>query len=227
MTTSQQLLATLLVLVHAACGGKQAPAPAAPAPAEPPAAAAKPAAETKPAGEPAPKLTLGEIKIAMTGTNKRESMEAEITLVADGTMTAKMTSSAAGKKKDSKTKTGKVTATGHMVDDAGDTVAKIADDGTVEARLVMETMSDGKVVNKESSYMNVGTIDKDGVFTAKKDGKKLQFDDKGHLTGLPSQDITFAVTAAPELRKTAMFIIVAILTSTKMSSSAASEPAKK
>src|SRR5688500_17489505 len=104
------LLASLVSI--AACGGGSKKAPAEPAPTEPaapePAPAATPPVAEKapepPAPPPAPKFALGEAKIVLKGAKKTE-VSGEITLAADGTLTAKMTSS---NKKETKTVTGKL-----------------------------------------------------------------------------------------------------------------------
>jgi hypothetical protein len=205
--------------VLAACGGGKKPAPVEPTPtasAPAPDTAAAPAPETKEAAgapappPPAPKLVLGDAKIVMKGMKKKATvMEAEIVLVADGTLTANVT----GKKK--KTTTGKLTADGQMMDDKGDVVAKIGDGGSVLARQIKEEKQDGKVVKSDTAWEDVGTLSDDGVFTNKKDGKTMSIDDKGKLVGMPP-DMQFTVTAGPEQKKAVMFVVVGMFAASKM-----------
>jgi len=223
MQIRRLVVSSLFVL--AACGGGKKPAPVEPAPAAPdptadtapatpppaPAERAEAVAQPAPPPPPAPKLALGDAKIMMSSKKKPETIE--IVLAADGTITATMVS---GKKKDKTTKTAKLGTDGQLTDDKGEVVAKIGDGGTVAARQVFEEKQDGKVTKSDTKWEDVGTLADDGSFTAKKDGKKISLDDKGKLVGMPT-DVTFVVTAGPEQKKAAMFLIVAMLTASKMS----------
>jgi hypothetical protein len=231
------LLASLVSF--AACGGgskKPAaePAPSStepapdPAPAATPPVAEKPAPEPVPAPPPAPKFALGEAKIVIKSAKKTE-VSGEITLAADGTITAKMTSSV---KKENKSVTAKLTAEGELTDDKGEVIARIDADGKVETLHQSEEKVDGKMVKSEKAYADVGTLDETGTFTIKKDGKKVTIDDKGKVVGMPG--ITITITAAAEQKKPAMFIVVAMFASSKVTmdmsgakAGAAAVPAKK
>lgn len=187
-------------------------------PAPPPAEKKEPA---EPPPPPAPKLVLGEAKIVMKAP--KEKMSAEFVIAADGAVSVTTTS---GAKKTKKTTTGKLTAEGELKDDKDETIAKIADDGTVSVRIVMEEKKDGKVVKSESKMEDVGKLGDDGVFTNAKDGKTMSIDDKGKLAGFPAD---FTVTAKPEQKKAVMLVVVGMFGAAKMTSetSAASAPAKK
>src|SRR5262245_2994966 len=138
-----QRLVVSSLFVLAACGGGKKKPPAEPAqpaaaPASDTAAAAapapapapEPAAAPAPPPPPPPRRALGDAKIVMKAKKKTQTLEAEIVLAADGTVTANVTE-ATGKKKDKKTKTGKLTADGQMIDDQGEVMAKLGDGGTV------------------------------------------------------------------------------------------------
>lgn len=226
------VVSSLFVL---ACGGSKkpaatpepAPAPeaAAPAPAEP-APAAKQAEPAPPPAPPPPRLALGDAKIGWKMKSKKGGMDGEIVLAADGTVTATLTQTV-GKKKDTKTKAGKLTADGELSDDQGQVIAKLGADGTVSVLQQSEERKDGKVVKTDSKMEDVGTLGADGSFTNKKDGKKLTLDDKGAITGLPADMGTLTVTGE---KKPAMFVLVAMLGSSKLvtdTSGATSVPAKK
>jgi len=182
----------------------------------------KPEEKAMPA--PPPKITLGEAKIVMAMKSKTDSMEGTITLAADGTISAAMTSTKKGKKAEKKT-TGKLTANGELFDDKNEVIAKIGDDGVVTTRLVMETQENGKVVKTETKWEEVGTFD-GAVFTSKKDGRKIEVDDKGKLAGWPADMGTMTITAGADQRRAAVFMIVAMFTASKMTtnSSASSGP---
>lgn len=229
-------LASLVSL--AACGGGSKKEPAEPAPTttepatpEPAPAATPPLAEAPapapaPAPPPPPKFALGDVKIVLKGAKKTEA-SGEITLAADGTISAKMTSSV---KKENKTVTAKLSAQGELTDDKGEVVARIDDSGKVETLHQMVEKQDGKTMKTEATYEEVGSLDETGTFTIKKDGKKLAIDDKGKVAGIPG--VTVTVTAAPEQKKAAMFIVIAMFASNKVttdtsSAKATAVPAKK
>lgn len=187
-----------------------------PTPPAEPVAASTPPAEAEAAPEPpppAPKLVLGEAKIALKAKSKKETLEGEITLAPDGTLTATMTTMAGKKKKDTKTKTGKVTADGELFDDQNEVVAKLDDNGTVTARRVVEEKQGGKTVKSESHMDEVGVLGDDGVFTSKKDGKTFSIDDNGKIAGFPAE--LTVTTASPEHKKAAMFVVVGMMAASK------------
>jgi hypothetical protein len=195
----RHLLLASLVSIAACGGGSKKPAvePAAPEPA--------------PAPPPAPKLALGDVKIVLKGAKKTE-VSGEFKLAADGTLTATMTST---KKKETKTVVSKVSAEGELTDDKGEVIARIDGDGKVETLHQMEEKHEGKTMKSEKSYVDVGKLDDTGTFTIKKDGKTVTIDDKGQVVGL-GRDVALTITAAPEQRKAAMFIVVAMLGSSKV-----------
>lgn len=135
-------------------------------------------------------------------------------------------------KKETKTVTAKLATTGDFTDDKGEVIARIGDDGKVEARRVSEEKQDGKTMKTEATYIDVGNLDDAGVFTIKKDGKTITIDDKGKVVGLPP-DVAITVTAAPAQRKAAMFVVVAMFAASKASSDISTKggpaavPAKK
>ena len=203
------------------------PSAAAPAPVEPPPEAKK-AEPAPPPPPPPPRLALGDGKITWKAKTKKGAMDGEIALAADGTLTATMNQTV-GKKKDTKTKSGKITADGEMSDDKGEVIAKVADDGTVSVRMQDETRENGKVVKSESKMEDVGSLAADGSFTNKKDGAKLTIDDKGTVTGLPADMGTITITGD---KKSGMFVLVAMLGASKSVSDVSTSaptavPAKK
>jgi hypothetical protein len=245
MTIRTLLLASLFSFTACGGGSKKPDTTTPPATSEAPTpdntAAAPPPVEEKVAEPPAPppppppKLVLGDAKIVMKAKSKKETMDGEIVLAADGTVTANITQTI-GKKKDKKTKVGKLTAMGELSDDAGEVIAKIGDGDSVHARQVREEKQDGKVVKSEATYEDVGTLDNEGAFTNKKDGKKFTIDDKGKLVGFPAE-MQFTITATtPEQKKAAMFVVIAMfaaskssmeMTNAKASSAEAPKPATK
>jgi hypothetical protein len=234
MTIRHILLASLFTF--AACGGGGKKAPVEPAPTEP---APTETAQTAPVEQappveapapppPAPKFVLGEAKITMKSKSKSGTVDGEVALAADGTLTASVNSTNAKKKKDNKKFAGKLTAEGELHDDKGEVIARLGDDGKVETRRVMNEKVEGKLMKSETTYEDVGMLDDAGVFTNKKDGKKFSVDDKGKLVGFPAE-MQLTITAAPEQRKAAVFVVIAMfaastMTSDSMSSKAATVP---
>jgi hypothetical protein len=111
----------------------------------------------------------------------------------------------------------------------GSAIARLGDDGSVEALQVTEEKQDGATVKSEAKFEVIGTLDDAGTFTIKKSGKQVTIDDKGKVVGLP-RDLVLAVTARPEHRKAAMLIVMGMLGSTRMTSdtsSSKSAPPKK
>ena len=220
MTIRHLLLASIVSL--AACGGGSKKPPAEPAPSMPApteTAQTPPPAEKAPVVAPAPpppppKLALGEAKITMKMKSKTKSVDGEIALAPDGALTATMNSTNAKKKKETKTIAGKLTAAGELQDDKGEVIARIGDDGKVETRQISEVKEEGKLMKSEMKYEDIGTLDDAGVFTNKKDGKKFSVDDKGKLSGFPTE-MQLTVTAAPEQRKAAVFVVVAMFGASK------------
>jgi hypothetical protein len=212
--TIRLLLASVLVV--SACGGGSKKPPAEPttttttqpetvaqtAPEE----KTEPAEPTPPPPPPAPKFVLGEAKIVLKSTDKKQPMAGEIAIAADGTINATVTS---GKKKEKKVKTGKLTAEGELFDDKNEVIAKLGDDGTVSALQVMVEKVDGQPEKRESKMEELGSLNAEGVFTSKKDGKTFSVDDKGKIAGIPGVDLT-VTAAAVEQKKAAVFVVVAM-----------------
>ena len=214
MTTLKTLISAVLLV---GCGGGSkpttAPAPApepapevAPAPVEP-----APTPEAAKPAEPAPALALGAGKIKL---EMGPDMKAEIVLNADGTFTGTATSpgKAAAKSKAKakpvvKKKTGKLGE--RAVSFEGKESARLGEDGTVTVLHGMKEVRDGKVVKDESTWDALGTLDAAGVFTLGSDKSKASFGDDGKLTGIPDLTVTFE--GAPEMRRTAMFLVVAMM----------------
>jgi hypothetical protein len=187
--------------------------------------------EASPANEPTakPRLVLGDVTIVMQVKTKKESGEGQLVVTSDGTVTAKVTSSTTGKPNKTKTTTGKITAAGELLNDQGKAQARIADDGTVSVLHEIEQRENGKLVKLESKWNDVGTLDDDGTFTSKKDGTKLSIGADGTLVGLPIQEMTFTVTAGPEQKRVALFVVISMLAGGKTISDASgpvSLPAK-
>jgi hypothetical protein len=231
MTTLKSLLAAVLLTIGCGGGSKPATTPApdpvpdqvAPAPTEP--AAPDPVPEAKPP-EPAPVLAFGAGKIKL---EERGQLVAEIALNADGTFVgtahepAKPTKAKAKAKAKpvTKKKAGKLAERAAFFD--GKEGARLAEDGTVTVLRGSKEIQDGKVVKDESSWNKVGMLDAAGVFTG--DTNKVSFGDDGKAVGLPpSMTVTFE--GAPELRRTAVFLVVAMLSggTTTMSSGSATAP---
>jgi hypothetical protein len=189
--------------------------------------ATKPTAEPKtgPAEAPPP-IVLGDVKIVMAMKSKTDKMDGVITLAADGTINAAMTGTKKGKKLPEKKTTGKLTAAGELSDDKGEVIAKIADDGKVQTRLVMETKENGKTVKSETKWEDIGTFE-GAVFTSKKDGAKIEIDDKGNLSGWPTDMGTITITSGAEQKRAGVCMVLAMFTASKVTtdSSASSAPA--
>jgi hypothetical protein len=230
MTIRHLLLASLVTF--AACGGSSKKPPAEPASTEPaptetaqtPPVEKAPPVEAPAPPPPPPKFALGDAKITMKSKSKTGTMDGEVALAADGTLTATMNSTNAKKKKETKTIAGKLTAAGELQDDKGEVIARLGDGGKVETRQIFEEKADGKLVKSETKYEDVGTLDDEGVFTNKKDGKTFSVDAKGKLTGFPAE-MQLTVTSAPEQRKAAVFVVVAMFAASKMTTDSMSSKA--
>ena len=209
MKTSRSLLSCLFVV---ACGSGD-PKPATPTAIEPTATAPAP---TEQVAEPA-KLVLGDAKIAMTATQGADSLEVEIVIAADGTVTSTGKSTRKGKQS-TKSATLKLTADGELL--AGDEVVmKLDDKGAVFVRRSEETRENGKLVTSETKLEEIGTIDEAGVFANKHDGKKFGFDENGNLpkdlVGFPDRGMTITLSTKPEYRRAAMLVLLGTMTSHK------------
>ncbi len=198
------------------------PAPTETAETPPPAEKAPVEAPAPP--PPPPKLALGEAKITMKQKSKTGTMDGVITLAPDGVLTATMNSTNAKKKKETKTVAGTLTVAGELQDDKGDVIARIGDDGKVETRQISEVKEEGKLMKSEMKYQDIGTLDDAGVFTNKKDGKKFSVDDKGKLSGFPTE-MQLTITAAPEQRKAAVFVVIAMFGASKTTTDSVSSKA--
>jgi len=112
-------------------------------------------------------------------------------------------------------------------------IARLGGNGSVEVRRVTEHAVDGRVVRSETKLVAIGQLDDSGVFTSAKDGPRISLDNKGKLVGFPPNfgevevEVEVEVTAAPEQRKAAMLIILAMLSAGSSGTSAPATPAKK
>ena len=231
MTILKSLIASALLTVG--CGGSKkpatepAPAPTEPAPADPAPAPTEPA-PTEAAAKPAPPppaavLATGAGKVKITG---KGGMMIDLALKADGTFTTMATQSKKGKKPAVKKAAGKIAERTASLEGAES--ARLAEDGTVTVLQGMKEIRDGKVVKDETTWGAVGTLDDAGVFTLASDSSKVSFGDDGKAAGFPP-DMTVTFEGPPELRRTAIFLVVAMMAGGKTvmeSGPAPSAPAK-
>jgi len=230
MTTLKIVLSVLLLSFG--CGGDSKPTTM-PAPAPEPAPVASeptpPAADPAPAAPaaPAPALAFGVAKIKLEAGEAK----AEVAISADGTFVGTATeppkkTAAKAKAKAKPTvskKPGKLTERSAFFE--GTETAKLADDGTVSVLQGSKVIQDGKVVKDERTWGAIGTLDATGIFTLKSDSSKVSIGDDGKITGLmPNMTATFE--GAPEMRRTAVFLAVAMMAggSTVVESHSASDP---
>ena len=205
-----KLLIPSLVLALG-CGGSDkqpvTPEPVAPAPADP----ALPPEPEKPA--PAPALTLGAAKINLAAG---PDAKIEVVLAADGTFTGTATEQAPAVKTKAKAKkvapkitkkTGKLGEREALFD--GKPAAKLGDDGTVSVSVHEIEHVEGKVVKDEATWQPLGVLDAEGVFTTK-DGAKMSIGEDGKAAGFPAE-MAVQVEAAPEMRRTTMFLVLAMM----------------
>lgn len=137
----------------------------------------------------------------------RGTLDAEIVIVPDGTVSTTFNLTD-GAKKHSMKKTAKLTGVGELVDERNQPLAKISADGTL-AMSFHEAVSDGVVVDESVRYKDYGTLGANGEYTDKLTGKQLSINDKGKVVGLPAEwDVI--VTGAPTARKAAMFVLLVV-----------------
>lgn len=230
MNMLKPLIASVLLTVG--CGGSKkpvtepAPAPSEPAPADPAPAPAEPAPPeptpeaAKPAPPPAAVLATGAGKVKITG---KGGMTIDLAIKADGTFTTMATQPKKGKKPAVKKAAGKLAERTAALEGAES--ARLAEDGTVTVLQGMKEIRDGKVVKDETTWGAVGTLDDAGVFTLASDSSKVSFGDDGKAVGFPA-DMTVTFEGPPELRRTAIFLVVAMMAGGKtvMESGSATAP---
>ncbi|MEJ7598079.1 MAG: hypothetical protein WKG01_09245 [Kofleriaceae bacterium] len=179
---------------------------------QPVVAAPEPAPEPpKPA--PAPDLTMGAAKINMLAG---PDAKIEVVLAADGTFTGTGTQASTAKTKAKAKKaapkitkkTGTLAEREAMFD--GHSVAKLGDDGTVTVAQHMIEKVDGQPEKRETTWQPIGVLDAEGVFTSAKDGAKFSVGGDGKVAGFPAE-MAVQVEAAAEMRRTAMFLVLAVM----------------
>jgi hypothetical protein len=233
--TTRTLLFSCTISLATACGGGTKPAPVEPTPSAVPVAEpmpnpepAKVAEPAPPPAPPAPKFVLGDSSVTLQTKSKTATIDIEIKLAADGTVTATGTQTdTKKKKKKTQTTTSKLGTNGELTDDKGVVVARLTNDGTVEARQESETQHDGVTVKSEVEYKALGKLEDSGVFT-KPDGKQLSFDDSGKIAGFaPEMQVTFK--GPPEHKKAGLFVVLAMFGAAKhvdsFTNSAGTQPA--
>lgn len=228
MTMLKPLIASVLLTVG--CGGSKkpatepAPAPTEPAPVDPAPPPTDPA-PTPEAAKPAPPppaaaLATGAGKVKITG---KGGLTIDLAIKADGTFTTMATQSKKGKKPAVKKAAGKLAERTAALEGAES--ARLAEDGSVTVLQGMKEIRDGKVVKDETTWGAVGTLDDAGVFTLASDSTKVSFGDDGKAVGFPA-DMTVTFEGPPELRRTAIFLVVAMMAGGKtvMESGSATAP---
>lgn len=118
----------------------------------------------------------------------------------------------------SRRRSGKLTAGGELLID-GKVVARLADGGGVTVLHEREVFESGKLVKSDSTWEEVGSLDRKGVFTSK-EGRRLSVAPDGKLVGIPpGMTITVDVGGTPERNRTAVFLIVASFSASKETTS--------
>lgn len=156
------------------------------------------------APQPEVAVTRTDLRVQITLVSNKGSLTTEMVVAQDGTFTATVTD--AGRMKT--TKAGKVT-TGELFDDTGKLRAKIDDDNTVVVLHENERRHNGVLVETTEMWMNIGTFDAEGTFTARMNGEKTSVGADGTLVGWPWKTVTNARTA--EEKRTAIFLAIATM----------------
>lgn len=120
--------------------------------------------------------------------------------------------------------TTRVTDAGELSFD-GKVKVKIDDAGAVTALHESRESVEGKVVKEESEWRAMGVLDASGTFRASQTGVTVRVEPDGSVTGLPAEIEVRIEAADPAVRRTALFLFVASMASTRMESDIHSAPA--